>query len=94
MTRRLQMLAFAMVCFVAGWGTSQLRLPAAWGWQAEVIKNPTRLHAMNLPVRMANEPDFTASTIKYGIEVYRDENNGNLIYICETGAISVVPAKP
>ena len=28
-----------------------------------------------------------------GLEVFLDQNNGNLIYLCETGAIAVVPAK-
>ena len=30
---------------------------------------------------------------KFGIEVFRDENNGNWIYICENGSIAVVPGK-
>lgn len=32
-------------------------------------------------------------TKKYGIEVYKDEENGNLIYISEIRSIAVVPAK-
>lgn len=54
-------------------------------------KEPTWQHAMDLRVRKAGEGDFTDMTKKYGVEVFRDENNGNLIYICETGAIAVVP---
>ena len=26
-------------------------------------------------------------------EIFRDENTGNLIYICETGALAAIPAK-
>src|SRR5262249_44096978 len=54
-------------------------------------KAPERKHAMELSARKAGEAEFTAKTKKYGIEVYTDENNGNLIYITETGDFSVVP---
>ena len=32
------------------------------------------------------------STKKFGVEVFRDENNGNLIYLSETGDLAVLPA--
>jgi hypothetical protein len=48
---------------------------------------------MDLRVRKAGELDFTPQTKKWGIEVFKDGNNGNLIYISETGSISVVPGK-
>lgn len=53
-------------------------------------KGPRWLHAHELRVRKAGEADFTKDTKKYSLEVFRDENNGNLIYISETGDISVV----
>jgi hypothetical protein len=43
-----------------------------------------------LRARKGDEPDFTKDTKRYGVEVFVDENNGNLIYISETGDISVV----
>ena len=43
-----------------------------------------------LRVRKADQPDFDKSTPKVGVEVFVDENNGNLIYITEAGGISVV----
>jgi len=91
MTRRFGF-ACAAVCFLAGWIAAQFPMTRAWGWQSSV-KDPQHVAAMNVQVRMAQERDFTDSTMKYNIEVYRDENNGNLIYICETGSISVVPGK-
>jgi hypothetical protein len=48
---------------------------------------------MNVKSRTSKEDDFNKDTKKYGIEVYKDENNGNLIYISETGSIAVVPGK-
>jgi hypothetical protein len=54
-------------------------------------KAPTWLHAMELQARKAGEPDFKPDTAKYGVEVFRDENNDNLIYIAQTGSIAVVP---
>ena len=47
-----------------------------------------------IPVRAAAEMTVTASTKRYGFEVYEDTANGNLIYITEAGSIAVVhPAK-
>ncbi len=54
-------------------------------------KDPVWQHAMDLRVRKVGEKDFTETTKKYGVEVFRDENTGNLVYICETGSIAVVP---
>src|SRR5262249_54068069 len=47
-----------------------------------------------LRVRKGTEDDFTPSTKKYGLEVFRDDAGGSLIYISETGAIAVMPAGP
>lgn len=55
-------------------------------------KAPVWLHGLDLQCRQYNEMDFTKKTRKFGIEVFRDETNGNLIYICETGDLAVVPA--
>ncbi len=46
--------------------------------------------AMNLGVRKGGEKDF-ARARKFGIEVFEDIRNGNLIFISETGAIAVLP---
>jgi hypothetical protein len=66
-------------------------LPAAKELPSGKGKDPAWQHAMELRVRKAGEKDFTKDTKKYGLEVFRDENNGNLIYITETGSIAVVP---
>ncbi|MCI0458129.1 MAG: hypothetical protein L0Z62_14290 [Gemmataceae bacterium] len=54
-------------------------------------KGPEWLHGLNLKCRRGGEKDFTPKTQEFGMEVFRDANNGNLIYICETGALAVVP---
>ena len=64
--------------------------PAGNLQRPSTIKAPTWRHGMELRVRKAGEPDFNKETKKFGIEVFRDENNGNLIYISETGSIAVV----
>src|SRR4029079_5565175 len=56
-------------------------------------KNPTWKHAMDLKVRKAGEKDFNKDTRKVGIEVFRDENNGDLIYVSEAGGVAVVSGK-
>ena len=87
MSKRIQLLVVGLVCFVLGTGVA---LPWVHA-QDKSAKAPTWIHGMELRVRKAGEPDFNAKTQKFGIEVFRDENNGNLIYISETGNISVVP---
>jgi hypothetical protein len=57
-------------------------------------KAPTWLHGLEFRVRKAGEADFTKDTRKFGVEVFKDENTGYLVYVSETGAIAVVPGKP
>jgi hypothetical protein len=57
------------------------------------IKGPVHLHGMNMKVRKAGEKDFNKDTRRFGVEVFKDDNNGNLVYISETGAFAVVPGK-
>ncbi|MGL4552506.1 MAG: hypothetical protein ACRC33_15135 [Gemmataceae bacterium] len=57
------------------------------------VKAPKWLHAMDVKVRKAGEKDFTKDTRKVGIEVFRDENNGNLVYVSESGSVGVSAAK-
>jgi hypothetical protein len=88
MSKRIQLLIVGVVCFVLG-GAVALPLVHA----QDKAQAPSWKHGMELRVRKAGEPDFNKDTKKYGIEVFKDENNGNLIYISETGAIAVVPGK-
>jgi len=57
---------------------------------AQDAKGPKWQHGLMLRARKGDEPDFTKDTKRFGVEVFVDENNGNLIYISETGDISVV----
>jgi hypothetical protein len=52
-------------------------------------KAPEWLHGLDLACRKHNEPNFDGNTRKFGVEIFRDENNGNLIYVTETGSIAV-----
>ena len=57
------------------------------------VKAPEWKNAMELRVRKAGEPDFNDKTKKIGVEVFLDPNNGNVVYISETGSVAVLPAK-
>jgi hypothetical protein len=57
------------------------------------VKPPERKNAMELRVRKAGEPDFNDKTKKIGVEVFLDANNGNIVYLSETGSIAVLPSK-
>jgi hypothetical protein len=52
-------------------------------------KAPEWLHGLDLACRKHDQPNFDKNTRKFGVEIFRDENNGNLIYITETGSIAV-----
>jgi hypothetical protein len=58
--------------------------------KVENPKKPTWLHALDLKSRKGREDDFKKATL-YGVEVFRDENTGNLIYISQTGNVAVAP---
>ncbi len=53
-------------------------------------KGPEWSHGLMLRVRKADQADFDKTTPRVGVEVFRDANNGNLIYVTESGAIGVV----
>ncbi len=52
-------------------------------------KAPAWLHGLDLPCRKSNEPSFGNNTRKFGVEVFLDANNGNLIFLTETGNLAV-----
>src|SRR5262249_10480169 len=89
MSKRVQYGLIGLVCFLLGWVTAQ-QLPMVFGQET---KGPKWLHGLDLRVRKGGEADFTKETKKIGVEVFRDENNNNLVYITETGSIAVAPAK-
>lgn len=91
MSARVKLILVGVICFLGGMLVVQ-NMPYVHAQQPEP-KAPKWLHGMNLKARKDSEGNFTDTTKKYGIEVFRDENNGNLIYISETGSIAVVPGK-
>src|ERR1700687_5573693 len=81
MSKRVQIILLGLVCFLLGCLVAQ-QLPFAQA-QDKQVKKPQWLHGLSVKVRLAAEDGFTDKTKKVGIEVFRDENNGNLIYITE-----------
>jgi hypothetical protein len=91
MTMRAKTWALAGAMFLLGGLAAQV-LPPVYG-QTTQIKGPKWQYGLMVKVRRGDEPDFTKDTKKLGLDLYKDENNGNLIYVSETGSIAVVPAK-
>jgi hypothetical protein len=92
MSHRIKLILVGLFAFMLGTIVAQ-NLPFAYGQQPEKkVKAPDWQHGMNLRVRKGTEADFNDKTQKIGIEVFKEEN-GNLIYVSETGSIAVVPAK-
>jgi hypothetical protein len=89
MSKRIQFFLVGLVCFVLG---AALAFPVVHA-QGDKAAAPEWKHGMELRVRKAGEPDFNKETKKVGIEVFQDKNNGNLIYISETGSIAVIAGK-
>jgi hypothetical protein len=55
------------------------------------VKKPKPLYGLEAKVRKESELEFTNAQ-KVGIEVFKDENTGTLIYLSENGSIAAVPA--
>jgi hypothetical protein len=91
MSKRMQIILVGLVCFLLG-GLVMQSLPLVYG-QPATTKKPSWMHGLDLRVRKGGEEDWGKDTKKYGIEVFKDENTGYLVYISETGSIAVVPAK-
>ena len=92
MSRKVAYL-LAAVAFVAGLAVSQVGRDALQAQEpkgATEAKAPKWSHGLALKARKGDEDNFTKDTKKFGVDVFVDENNGNLIYISETGSISVV----
>ncbi len=53
-------------------------------------KQPKWAHSVDLQVRKGGVKEWKDAT-KFGIEVYRDGNTGNLIYVTEHGHIAIIP---
>lgn len=92
MSKRVQIPLIALVCFLFGLSMAP-HLPFGHAADENKVKAPTWQHGFNLKSRKASEYDFNKDTKKYGIEVYKDEENGNIIYVSETGSIAALPAK-
>jgi hypothetical protein len=52
--------------------------------------NPTWLYGLNLKARKAGEASFDKAR-PFGLEIFKEENTGALIYITETGAMTFLP---
>lgn len=92
MKARFHLISVGVLCFLAG-ALSVSTFSNIKAQQAEG-KAPKWSHGMNLMARKSTEANFDdQKTQKFGIEVFRDENNGNWIYISETGSIAVVPGR-
>src|SRR5262245_37270155 len=77
----------ALVCLI-GAGLTAGALPRV---AAQAPRPPQWTHALDLKARKSTEPTFTDKTRTFGVEVFRDDNNGNGVYLVETGAIAVTP---
>jgi hypothetical protein len=53
-------------------------------------KDPKWVHSVDLQVRKGGVKEW-ANAAKYGIEVYKDGNTNNLVYVTENGFISIYP---
>jgi hypothetical protein len=67
-------------------------LPAAGITPPDKIKDPVGYHGLEMKARKHDEKEFSDATAKYSMEVYRDENTNQLIYVTEKGQIATVPA--
>jgi len=90
MFKYVQLLLVGVVCFLIG---SLAAPPLPRAQVPKGTKGPVWNYGLDLKCRKGGESEFTKETRKFGVEVFRDENNGNLIYISETGSIAVIASK-
>jgi hypothetical protein len=57
-------------------------------------RGPAWHHGLVVKVRGPNEETFTKDTKKFGVEAFKDENTGGLLYVSETGSIATAGAPP
>ena len=82
-------------------GTNKLLYMGEGGWVAFAAapgglaadKGPKWHHALDLKVRGLDQDTFENAK-KLGLEVYKDENTGGLIYITEAGAVATAGPPP
>ncbi len=55
-------------------------------------KPPVALYGLTVRARQPGEAAFGPTTKAFGVEVFRDENTGGLLYVSETGSIAAAPA--
>ncbi len=91
---RWTILALGASCFLGGYLVGQLDSGRVLAQEppAAGSRSFTNLLGNVLAVRGIGETEFTEKTKRFGIEVYRDERHGTLLYITETGAIAAVAA--
>lgn len=87
-------LALGAVCFAGGYLVAQISPSPLRAQEPQPAgsRSFTNLLGNVLAVRGLGETEFTEKTKRFGIEVYRDERHGTLLYITETGDITAVPA--
>ena len=56
-------------------------------------KGPEWLTGLDLPARKAGEKEFTKTTKAHALEIFKDPNADNWVYITEKGELAVTPAK-
>jgi hypothetical protein len=56
-------------------------------------RDPQFTHGLDLRCRPSGENDFTDRTPSFAVEVFREENLGLIIYVCQSGSIAAVAGK-
>jgi hypothetical protein len=65
--------------------------PKAAASPVESVPALTSLRGADIPVRKVGEAKFTGTDERVGVEAYRDEDFGNLLYVTHAGSIAVMP---
>src|SRR5947209_5103760 len=71
--------ALLLAVLMAGTAGGQAQKPRELEWS----------HAFDLAVRKYGENEFTKETQKFGVEVFKDDNNNLAVYVSEKGGLAV-----
>lgn len=89
MSKRVATILIALA-FITGLVASDLWRHEVYAQEGKESKTPRWQHGLMLRARKGDEDNFTKDTKRFGVEVFEDANNGNLVYITESGSIAVV----
>ncbi|HEV3164075.1 MAG TPA: hypothetical protein VGZ22_08590 [Isosphaeraceae bacterium] len=95
MSKHLRVGLLVTLGFFCGWIMGQIGPWRVYAQNPVPVERYTynNITGWEIAVRTVGETNITKDTKRIGVELYRDNYNGNLLYVTEAGSIAVVPER-